>query len=147
MNILRYEPWSLVNRLHQDLDRVFGREFGAHDDSRGAVSDWMPAVDIQETNDAFVLRADVPGVDPKDIEVTMENGTLSLRGRRQSESSEEENGYRRIERVTGEFYRRFTLPETADADAISAQTGHGVLTIRIGKRPEVQSRRIEVKSS
>lgn len=147
MSLTRYEPWSLVNRLHHDLDRIFGREYGQDDDSRGAVSDWLPAVDVQETKDAFVLRADLPGVDPKDIDVTMENGVLTLRGRRQSESTQEESGYRRVERISGEFFRRFTLPDVADAESISAQTNNGVLTVRIAKRPEVQPRRIEVKTS
>lgn len=147
MNITRYEPWGLVNRLHQDLDRVFGRDFALDDDSRGAVSDWMPAVDVHETKDAFVLRADLPGVDPKDIEVTMENGVLTLRGRRESETTQEEKGYRRVERISGEFFRRFTLPDIADSQAISAQTANGVLTVRINKRPEVQPKRIEVKAS
>jgi len=147
MSVIRYEPWSLVNRLHSDLDRIFGRELSDDDDSRGAVSDWLPAVDVHETKDAFVLRADLPGVDPKDIDITMENGVLTLRGRRESESTQEERGYRRVERVSGEFFRRFTLPDVADAEAISAKTNHGVLTVRIGKRAEVQPKRIEVKAS
>ena len=147
MSLSRYEPWNLVNRLHQDLDRVFSREFAAGDDSHGAFCDWMPAVDVQEAKDAFVLRADLPGVDPKDIDITMENGVLTIRGRRLSEATKEGNGYRRVERVSGEFFRRFTLPDSADAESISAQSNHGVLTLRIGKRPEVQARRIEVKAS
>lgn len=148
MSIIRYEPWSLVNRLHHDLDRILGREFaGTDDESRGAVSDWMPAVDVHEAKDAFVLRADLPGVDPKDIEITMENGVLTLRGRRQSEVTREDSGYRRIERISGEFFRRFTLPDVADSNAISAQTSNGVLTVKIAKRPEVQPKRIEVKTS
>ncbi len=148
MSLTRYEPWTLVNRLHHDLDRLFGHESSAADDeSRGAVSDWMPAVDVQETKDAFVLHADLPGVDPKDIEVTMENGVLTLRGRRQREERQEESGYRRVERSYGEFFRRFTLPDVADSEAISAKTTNGVLTVRIAKRPEVQPRRIQVNVS
>jgi HSP20 family protein len=148
MSLIRYEPWTLVNRLHQDLDRLFGREFsGGEDDTRGAVSDWLPAVDVQETKDAFVLRADLPGVDPKDIDVTMENGVMTLRGRRASEARTEEGGYSRVERSSGEFFRRFTLPDSADPESISAQTNNGVLTVRIAKRPEVQPRRIQVKTS
>jgi HSP20 family protein len=148
MNVTRYEPWSLINRLHQDLDRLFGRELGASDDdSRGAVSDWLPAVDVQEQPDAFVLQADLPGVDSKDIDITMENGLLSLRGRRQSETKQESGGYRRVERVSGEFFRRFTLPDSADPEAISAQMTNGVLTVRIAKRAEIQPRRIEVRTS
>jgi HSP20 family protein len=148
MNVTRYEPWTLVNRLHQDLDRLFGRELrGAGDDeSRGAVSDWLPAVDVEERPDHFLLQADLPGVDPKNIDITMENGLLTLRGRRQSETRKEDSGYARIERVSGEFFRRFTLPDSADADAITAQMSNGVLTVKIGKRAEIQPRRIQVKS-
>jgi HSP20 family protein len=147
VNVIRYEPWSLVNRLHQDLDRLFGREFGQGDDeSRGAVSDWLPAVDVQEKPDAFLLQADLPGVDSKDIDITMENGVLSLRGRRKHEMRQEESGYRRVERASGEFFRRFTLPDSADPEAISAQMTNGVLTVRIGKRAEIQPRRIEVRN-
>ena len=148
MNVTRYEPWSLVNRLHQDLDRLFGRELGGGDDeSRGAVSDWLPAVDVQEKSDAFLLQADLPGVEAKDIDITMENGMLSLRGRRQSETKQEDGGYRRVERVSGEFFRRFTLPDSADSESISAQMSNGVLTVRIGKRAEIQPRRIQVKNT
>lgn len=148
MSLTRYEPWTLVNRLHSDLDRLFGRQLtNGDDDSHGAVSDWLPAVDVQETNDSFVLTADLPGVDPKNIDITMENGVLTLRGRRESEVRKDENGYRRIERSSGEFFRRFTLPDTADAESISAKSAHGVVTVTIGKKPEVQPRRIQVKTS
>lgn len=147
MNVIRYEPWSLVSRLHHDLDRLFTQEFARGDDARVAVCDWVPAVDVVETADAFVLTADLPGVEPQDIEVTMENGVLSIRGRRVNETYNGQSGYRRIERQSGEFFRRFTLPDTADADAISAKTSNGVLEVRIGKRAEVQPRRIEIKVS
>jgi HSP20 family protein len=148
MNVTRYEPWVLVNRLHQDLDRLLGREFGhADDESRGAVSDWLPAVDVQERPDAFLLQADLPGVDSKDIDITMENGVLSLRGRRQHETKQENGGSLRVVGVCGDFFRRFTLPDSADPEAISAQMTNGVLTVRIGKRAEIQPRRIEVRSS
>ena len=148
MRLTRYEPWSIVNRLHQDLDRLMSRDFGEREDeSLGAVSDWMPAVDVQETKDAFVLTADLPGVDPNDIDITMENSVLTLRGKRAHESRTEEEGFRRIERSTGEFFRRFALPDAADPDSISARTANGVLTVKIAKRPEVQPRRIEVRGS
>ena len=148
MNVTRYQPWTLVHRMHQDLDRIFGRDFDNQDDeSWGAVSEWMPAVDVQETKDAFLITADLPGVDPKDIDITMENGVLSLRGRRSHEKTTDEKGFRRIERSSGEFFRRFTLPDVADSEQISAQTNNGVLTVRIAKRPEVQPKKIEIKTS
>lgn len=148
MRLTRYEPWSIVNRLHQDLDRLMGRDFGGNEDeSLGAVSDWMPAVDVQETKESFVITADLPGVKAEDIDITMENGVLTLRGRRSHETRTEEKGFSRVERSTGEFFRRFALPDVADADAIEAQCSNGVLTVKIAKRPEVQPRRIEVRSN
>jgi len=91
------------------------------------------------------LRADLPGVEPKDIEVTMEDGVLTLRGKRELEEREEREGYRRVERVSGQFFRRFTLPDTANTDAISAKSKQGVLEVIIPKQPKVQPRRISVE--
>ncbi|MFP4244636.1 MAG: Hsp20/alpha crystallin family protein, partial [Ectothiorhodospira sp.] len=109
------------------------------------VSDWVPAVDIREEKDAYVLHADVPGVDPKAIEVHMENGVLTIRGDRKEESTEERENYKRVERVRGSFYRRFSLPDTADAERISARSVNGVLEVRIPKQEKVQPRRITVE--
>lgn len=146
MNVVRYEPWVLVNRLSRDLERLFNAPYENGDESQSSVVDWVPAVDIKEEDKQFVLTADLPGVDPKDIEVTMEKGVLALRGRRQSESREEKSGFRRVERVTGEFFRRFSLPDTADSQAIKARHVNGVLEIVIPKQPNVLPRKISVDS-
>ena len=104
-----------------------------------ATSRWTPAVDIREDAEQFTITADIPGVEPKDIEVTMENGVLTIKGERKLEARDEgDNGYRRVERVYGGFYRRFTLPDTADAEAISAAGKHGVLEVTIPKRAALQ---------
>jgi HSP20 family protein len=149
MNVTRFEPWSLINLLHQDLDQIAGRRFGVvgSDNNGSSVADWVPAVDILEEKERYVLRADVPGVKPEDIDVNMENGVLSVSGERHQESSEEAKGMRRIERVSGKFYRRFNLPDTADAEEISARTANGILEVVIPKQPEVRARRITVKSA
>lgn len=139
MNPTRYEPRSLIEQLQHDLDRAWG------DTTRGAIFDWTPAVDIRETPEAFVVTADLPGVDAQNIDVTMESGVLTIRGRREHEQRKEGHGYQRLERVSGEFFRRFALPDTADADAITANTKDGVLTLNIPKKPDVQPRRIEVR--
>lgn len=146
MNMVRYEPWSLLNQLHNEIDQLFTpqrRRLG-EDNANVATSDWTPAVDIKEEADRFVIHADIPGVDPKDIDVHMENGILTIRGERKSETQEEREGYKRIERVRGSFYRRFSLPDTANAEAISARSQHGVLEVVIPKQQKVQPRRIEV---
>ena len=149
MNVTRFEPWSLINLLHQDLDQIAGRRYGGagNDNNGSSVADWVPAVDIIEEKERFVLRADVPGVKPDDIDVNMENGVLSVSGERQNESTEEAQGMRRVERVSGKFYRRFNLPDTADAEEISANSANGILEVVIPKQPQVQARRITVKSA
>ncbi len=144
MNVSRYEPWVLVNRLSRDLERLFTVPAEAGDDSRRSVVDWVPAVDIKEEDRQFVLHADLPGVDPKDIEITMEKGQLTIRGKRQAEPRDEKSGYRRVERVSGEFFRRFTLPDTADSLAIKARCVNGVLEVTIPKQQTVLPRRIDV---
>ena len=146
MTLVRYEPWRLVNRLHQQLDHVFGDTFGSPEASGSANSDWLPAVDIHEEGDRFVVRADVPGVDPKDIDVTADNGVLTVRGERKAEKRESGKGYERVERSVGTFVRRFTLPESANPDQIKAKQANGVLEISIPKQPQVQPRRISIDS-
>jgi HSP20 family protein len=149
MNINRFEPWSLFDALQRDFDRMSGRRIGyaGADDNGHSVADWVPAVDIVEEKDRFVLRADVPGVNPDDIDVSMENGVLSVSGQRLEESSEETEGVRRLERISGRFYRRFSLPDTANADEISATSTNGILEVVIPKQPEVKARRITVKTA
>lgn len=146
MTLVRYEPWRLVNRLHQQLDNVFGDTFGSPEASGTANSDWLPAVDIHEEPERFIVRADVPGVDPKDIDITAENGVLTVRGERKSEKRESGKSYERVERVIGSFVRRFTLPETANTEQIKARQTNGVLEISIPKQPQVQPRRISIDS-
>ena len=147
MNITRFEPWNLFDVMQRDFDRLAGRRLAyPHRDSNGeVVADWVPAVDIVEEKDRFVLRADVPGVRPEDIDVNMENGVLTVAGQRNEEKTEEHEGMRRVERLSGRFYRRFSLPDSANADEISAQSKDGILEVVIPKQPEVKSRRITVK--
>ena len=146
MTLVRYEPWRLVNRLHQHLDQAFGDTFGSPEASSTANADWLPAVDILEEPERFVVRADLPGVDRADIDITAENGVLTLRGERKSEQRENGKGYERVERTVGTFVRRFTLPETANTEAIKAKQTNGVLEITIPKQPQVQPRRISIDS-
>lgn len=147
MSLVRYEPWSLLNQLHGDLDRLFGGRMGepSEEASSMATSDWAPAVDIKEDKDRYLIHADVPGVDPKDIEVNLENGVLTIKGERKSETEDEREGYKRVERVRGTFFRRFSLPDTADSDKVSAKSRDGVLEITIPKQEKASPRRITVK--
>jgi HSP20 family protein len=143
---IQNDPLSLMNQWRRDLERAFrGLEEGASSNGVTAAA-WMPAVDIKEENDAYVLHADLPGVDPQDIELHMEHSVLTLRGERRSGITQEQDNYQRIERVTGTFYRRFTLPDTTDAEHISAKTVNGVLEVRIPKSEKALPRRIEVQT-
>ncbi|MDX1481636.1 MAG: Hsp20/alpha crystallin family protein [Woeseiaceae bacterium] len=148
MNIAGLEPWNLINCLHRDLDTLAERRFGRYphkDDDN--VFDWMPAVDVVEEQNRFVLRADLPGVSVDDIDLRMENGMLTIAGERARESRDHVDGVQRFERSTGKFFRRFSLPETVDAENISARSNNGILEIVIPKQPEVQARRITVEAA
>ncbi|MGH8199805.1 MAG: Hsp20/alpha crystallin family protein [Steroidobacteraceae bacterium] len=144
MTILRYEPWSLVNRLHRHFDEAFTATADTAD-SDGAW--WIPQVDVHEESERFAVLVDVPGVEPKDIEITAEKGVLTIRGERRAPTEEESDGYRRLERRSGKFLRRFTLPDSANLDAISAKHTHGVLEVTIPKQAKLQPRRIEVAAA
>mgnify|MGYP001554129831 CR=1 FL=1 len=144
MGLMRYEPWGLLDQMRREMERSFDNR--AEEGSSVATSDWVPAVDIKEADDAFLIVADIPGVDPKDIEVHMDNGVLTIKGEKESEQKDEREGYKRVERSYGSFYRRFSLPDTADPEKISAKSNHGVLEVRIGKQERVQPRKIAVDS-
>ena len=139
MSIVRYEPWALLNRLHRELDQGF--ETVARD------ATWSPAVDVHEEEQRFVLRADLPGVKPADIEITAEKGVLSLRGARNFEQQNDEGHYSRVERVSGKFVRTFSLPENVQTDAIKASFKDGVLELTIPKQAKPEPRKIEVQAA
>ncbi|MCD9005837.1 Hsp20/alpha crystallin family protein [Luteimonas sp. XNQY3] len=138
-------------RLHDEM-RQFLQQFvqGDADASSVVTSEWTPRVDIREERSRFVILADLPGIDPAQVEIWMDKGVLSLKGERapaiQDAADGEANEVRfsRVERNTGRFHRRFTLPDSADADAITASGHHGVLEISIPKRAESTPRRIQV---
>ncbi|MCF6212162.1 MAG: Hsp20/alpha crystallin family protein [Gammaproteobacteria bacterium] len=147
MTLVRYEPWNVLQQLQREMNSLFDTRLPAEGENGNvATSDWAPAVDIKEEDDRFLVLADIPGVDPEDIEVNMENGILSIKGERKSEHTEEKEGYKRIERAYGSFHRRFTLPESADPEGIKAKSIHGSLEIVIPKREAVQPQRIAVES-
>ena len=139
--LTRYEPWGALRQLQDEMNRAFGEPRAA----RVASAAWAPAVDVEEQDERFVIRADVPGVEPSGIDVTMDKGVLTIRGERAREPADEERRrYRRAERVHGSFERSFSLPEAADAQRIEASVRHGVLEVVIAKKAAVLPKRIEV---
>jgi HSP20 family protein len=149
MAIARYEPWSVLSQLQNDINRAFGNLNDG--ESSSATAEWMPAVDVCEYTDRFELLVDLPGVDPQAVEITLDNGVLSLAGERRDErraadaNGQDEPHQQRVERRQGRFYRRFILPDTADADNVNAVGRNGVLEISIAKHAKSQPRRITVK--
>jgi HSP20 family protein len=143
MTVVNYEPWALVSRLQKDIDRLFSAPHATAADS-GA---WLPPVDIHEEANQFLIHVDLPGVDPKAVEITSEKGVLTIRGHRAGQKEETREGYRRIERTKGDFQRRFSLPESADTQSIRAKSVHGVLEIVIPKVAQVQPQRITVEAA
>ncbi|MEJ1966408.1 MAG: Hsp20/alpha crystallin family protein [Gammaproteobacteria bacterium] len=131
MTIVRYEPWGLVNRFHNDIHRSLGRSFGRffNDGESAAPANsavaWLPSVDVREEENRFVVQVDLPGVDRGSTAKTSRSprrkGVLTIKGERHSEAKKTEAGYERVERVAGGFLRRFTLPETAQAEGITAK--------------------------
>jgi HSP20 family protein len=142
MAIQRYRPLSLLDELQREMSSLF---HAPSVESSFSSEEWSPAVDISEDDDKFIIHADLPGVKPEDIEVSAENGVLTIKGKREAHNEEEKDNYRRVERVSGSFIRRFTLPERADMDNISAKISEGVLELTISKTAEAKPRRIEVK--
>lgn len=143
---MKYEYSSLVPQFQMELNRLFDQWRG-DSESSGATAEWMPTVDINEFADRFELYVDLPGVDPDDVEITLEDSVLTLQGERRSlrEADEENNVVRRrVERGQGRFHRRFILPNTVDAEKVAARDRHGVLEIVIPKQAKAMPRRIKV---
>lgn len=135
----RYDPLNIFNQMNKMIS------LRDQDVSSAATSQWAPAVDIKEDVDNYVIEADLPGVKKDAIEVSMENGTLTIKGERKEENKTEGSSYTRTERVYGSFYRKFSLPDTADAENISASFDSGVLKLRIPKKEISKPKRIDIR--
>jgi HSP20 family protein len=136
---------ALVNRLRDEMDDMFSRLFGPVDETLGNRAEWTPRVDVEETDKAVLVTADLPGVDPKDVEVSVLNGELILRGERKQEKEEKGKNYHRMERFTGSFYRSISLPPGTDENGVTATSAKGVVTVTIPKRPEAKAKKVAVQ--
>ncbi|MFM1890945.1 MAG: hypothetical protein RLZ44_22 [Pseudomonadota bacterium] len=144
MALMVRDPWQLLDQWRREMDDVLLQ--GRDDETRVVGSAWAPAVDIKEEEQRYVLHADIPGVRPEDIEISMDKGMLTIRGERKHSAEESKEGYHRRERQHGVFMRRFSLPETVDAEGITASSKDGVLELILPKTAEPQPRKIEVRS-
>lgn len=141
MALVRYEPINLFDQFNNEINRFFsGMPRQAANQERA----WVPAVDIREEEQRFVLSADIPGVDRANVDVTLENGVLTIKGERHAEKQETGEDFHRRERVHGTFLRQFSLPDTVNADSINATVKDGVLVIEIPKHAKPEPRKITV---
>jgi len=141
--IARWEPFRSVSTWQDQANRLFHQAFDRTGEE-SSLSAWAPAVDIYETEHELVVKADLPEVDPKDLDIRVENHLLTIRGERKFEKKLNEDNYLRVERSYGSFARSFTLANTVNAEAIQAEYRNGVLTLTIPKREEAKPKQIKV---
>lgn len=145
MAIIRWDPFRDLVTLREKMNRLFEEAFTSRGEEKDLIaSTWTPSVDIYETENALVLTAELPGLDEKDIEIKIEDNTLTLRGERKFEKETKEENYHRLERSYGSFYRSFTLPNYIDQDKIQAEHENGILKITMPKKPELKPKKVKV---
>jgi HSP20 family protein len=148
MTIVRWEPLRELGSLQNEMNRLFNTVFDAPAPGNGStMRRWVPAMDLVETDEHFVLRADLPGLGEDDINIELEDGTLTVSGERKAEHESKNEGYYRVERAFGGFSRSLTLPKGVDPEAVSANFDRGVLEVRIPKPEERKPRRIEISGA
>lgn len=144
MSIIRWEPLRELGSLQNEMNRLFGTALDSTTAGGGAMRRWVPAMDLVEGEDSFVLRADLPGMKEDDVSVEFEDNVLTISGERKSEHEERDEGFHRVERAFGSFSRALTLPKGVDPEGISAEFQDGVLEVRIPKPEESKPRRISI---
>ena len=146
MNMQVWNPFQEFENLLERYNKGGGSRLGKQLETEMSFADWAPSVDIEENEDKYVIKADLPGVDKKDIDVKLENGVLSIRGEKRIEKeSGKDTKHHRRERFHGTFSRSFTLPDAVDADAVDASYRDGVLSLHIPKKEEAKPRAIDIK--
>jgi HSP20 family protein len=145
MTIVRWEPLREFSTLQNEMNRLFNTVFDAPSPGNGGtMRRWMPAMDLVESGDHFVLRADLPGLSEEDVKIELEDTTLTISGERAAEHESKDEGYYRLERAFGSFSRTLQLPKGIDPEAVAASFDRGVLEVRIPKPEERKPRRIEI---
>ncbi len=146
--IVRWDPFRDLVSIQDELNRLFGRTFGGLEPSRASAGGtWMPSLDVYETEDKLVVSADLPGIEPSDVEVSVEDSTLTVSGSREFSSETKEENYHRIERRYGSFSRSITLPATVDTEKVQASFDKGVLTIEVPKVEKAKPKKVEIKAA
>ena len=145
MAIIRWDPFRDIITLREKMNRLFEDAVTARGEEKDMISStWTPSVDIFETENALILTAEVPGIEEDNIEIKIEDNTLSLKGERNFEKETKEEYYHRIERAYGSLHRSFTLPHYVDSDNIEAVHENGILKINMPKKPELKPRQVKI---
>ena len=144
MTIVRWEPLRELGTLQSEMNRLFNTVFDGPAPSGATMRRWMPPMDLVESGEDFVLRADLPGMSEEDVKIELEDSTLTISGERRSEHETERDGYHRVERASGSFQRSVTLPKGIDPETVTARFDRGVLEVRIPKPAERKPRRIAI---
>jgi HSP20 family protein len=144
-------PWrrttGVLDPYGLQMEELFQRFFGPPENEGNSLTKvWAPRVDIAETEKEVFVKAELPGVDPKDVELTIHSGVLTIRGEKKEEKEEKKQEYHRLERFFGQFYREVPLPAGTDADKITATSAQGVITVAIPKKPEILLKKIAIKA-
>ena len=142
-----WRPLGMIEPFRKEMETLMERFFGEESGNGHplqAIQSWAPRIDVEETDKEIVVKADLPGVDPKAVEVSVENGVLTVRGEKKEEKEKKENNFHRIERFSGSFYRAIALPPGTDAEKVNASSANGVIIITIPKKPEAQPKKITV---
>lgn len=149
MNLVKWDPFKELEDVSTRLNRIFGRSTLPVESDREMLSmaDWMPSVDISETDNAYLVKAEIPGVSKDDVKVTIEDGMLTLQGERKQEKDEKGKKYHRIERSYGCFMRSFRLPDDADDSAAKAEFKDGMLNITLNKSKKSRSNAVNISIS
>lgn len=142
-NLIRFTPSHDMRRLQREIDGIFDSFFSPSSNENEGAS-WAPRVDLSETEDAYLVHVDVPGMQKEDLNIDVHEGRLTISGERNAEQQDDGHKYVRVERSYGRFYRSFTLPQTVKEDEIEATYENGVLSVRVPKAEETKPRRIEV---
>jgi HSP20 family protein len=143
MTIVRWEPMRELTSLQSEMNRLFNTVFDAPA-AGGGLRRWVPAMDLVETQEAFVLRADLPGLSEENVNIEIEDNVLTVSGERNAEHESREEGFHRMERAFGSFSRSLTLPKGVDADAVKASFDRGVLEVTVPKPEQAKPRRISI---
>jgi len=138
-------PVATLMSLREEMNDLLSR-FWSHTSEPFGLAEWSPALDVSETDDAVLVHAEIPGIDPKELDIAVVGDTLTLRGEKKSETEQEGTNYHRVERRYGAFTRSLRLPAAVDAEHVTAKAAAGVLEIRLPKREEAKAKRIEIKA-